>query len=942
MRAAAASPPPPDAATQLEAQLASIRSLALHLSDAPPSHAALTDTLRACELQLQALLEESPPDAGFSERVTPLDEESDFSQESREEAADGGHRAASSEGESDGISAASQGEGRVASVTTTEAEVQGQSVAAVTTTEAEVQGGRVAALTTTKEVQGENVTAVSTTKEEVQGASIAATTTSEAEVHGERATAITTTQAALDGESGAASDWEGVAPPLATATATLTDEIFRRPQPHASAAALHLADDLFRPPAALLRDHTRPLAPPRLAEDGGQLRNSIFDDLLRRPPPPPPPSAAAPPPPSPSDAAATPHHLLFLVHGIGRHDDFADDRLVGWDGGPRRCGGNHEFRAALEKAADGPLAAARPRLAVRAIEWHSVLHDGRGEALLAACAPPGVGDLRGFTRSTVMDVLYYAAPPHGQRIVDAVAEALNAKHAAFVAERPGWRGGVSIAAHSLGSVLCADLLMHAGTTARGVRYPTLAFHVDCFFAFGSPVPLFLISRLSHRPAVQHGDGGGGGGTGGAAAGGGEEGSGGAADGGGEGGAPGGGERKQDGGGEEGGDGEPRLPRCRSFFNVVNPIDPIAYLCAPLLGPSPPPLDAEGGIDAAVQHSQRVEAMKQPPKELPTLRAIAPGASFDEVVRYLRSHDWRTHRPGEVVDAQLPHRFVLNETLFSLRAHSSYFLSEEVALFTLTQLLVPWARAPHAAPSPSLRLDVRLAAASELHLRSEITGRDVRVVALLQSGCLFVLPDEARWLPQPRGELRLRGATVAPRGGRGGTLAVTEAGTGRVYELDCKAAEEAAEWAAAVEEAVRAADGGEAEGGGGRGVKGWEGDGRLGFFGAARSGLLLKRGSITRAWKQRWFALCGGALQCYNRPPLVEEAVRAVDVRRATLRLHEASGQMSWALEGGELIQLFAAEEATMRVWADVCEGFGIAVDRHYQPRDLNLKERPTA
>ena len=137
-------------------------------------------------------------------------------------------------------------------------------------------------------------------------------------------------------------------------------------------------------------------------------------------------------------------------------------------------------------------------LTVRAVEWHSVLHRQADSAALEACAPEGVQDLRSFTRSTIMDVLYYSSSAHGQLIIDCVASQLNEKHAAFAADRPGWRGRVSLLAHSLGSVIIADLLMHAGTTFHGIRFPKLDFEVDCVFAVGSPVPLYLVSRRTYR------------------------------------------------------------------------------------------------------------------------------------------------------------------------------------------------------------------------------------------------------------------------------------------------------------------------------------------------------------------------------------------------------------------------------------------------------------
>ena len=93
-----------------------------------------------------------------------------------------------------------------------------------------------------------------------------------------------------------------------------------------------------------------------------------------------------------------------------------------------------------------------------------------------------------------MDILYYGSVATGQRIVDTVASQLNIKYYAFLAERPGWSGAVSILGHSLGSVIVVDLLMHGGTTHRGIAYPTLAFDVNLLFTLGSPAAPFLIAR----------------------------------------------------------------------------------------------------------------------------------------------------------------------------------------------------------------------------------------------------------------------------------------------------------------------------------------------------------------------------------------------------------------------------------------------------------------
>mmetsp|Transcript_12790 Transcript_12790/g.40963 ORF Transcript_12790/g.40963 Transcript_12790/m.40963 type:complete len:199 (+) Transcript_12790:396-992(+) len=112
--------------------------------------------------------------------------------------------------------------------------------------------------------------------------------------------------------------------------------------------------------------------------------------------------------------------------------------------------------------------------------------------------PEGAGDMRSFMRENVMDVFYYLTTSHGQRIIDAVADQLTSKYRAFVAEHPGFSGGVSIFGHSFGTIITYDLLTKAGRAVGGVSYPVLPFPVDCFFACGSPAALFLVSRRHER------------------------------------------------------------------------------------------------------------------------------------------------------------------------------------------------------------------------------------------------------------------------------------------------------------------------------------------------------------------------------------------------------------------------------------------------------------
>lgn len=115
-----------------------------------------------------------------------------------------------------------------------------------------------------------------------------------------------------------------------------------------------------------------------------------------------------------------------------------------------------------------------------------------------------------------------------QRIVDAVAGSINCLYAKFCQRNPKFHGNVSLAGHSLGSLILFDLLQHqrvdpksplqdddvpeitelpkmekrplrrkisqqnyaigrAGTGQPYIRYPQLNFKPKKFFALGSPI-----------------------------------------------------------------------------------------------------------------------------------------------------------------------------------------------------------------------------------------------------------------------------------------------------------------------------------------------------------------------------------------------------------------------------------------------------------------------
>lgn len=64
---------------------------------------------------------------------------------------------------------------------------------------------------------------------------------------------------------------------------------------------------------------------------------------------------------------------------------------------------------------------------------------------------PSINRLRHFTNDTILDVFFYNSPTYCQTIVDTVASEMNRLYVLFLQRNPDFKGGVSIAGHSLGN-----------------------------------------------------------------------------------------------------------------------------------------------------------------------------------------------------------------------------------------------------------------------------------------------------------------------------------------------------------------------------------------------------------------------------------------------------------------------------------------------------------
>ncbi|KAM8923756.1 SEC23-interacting protein isoform 2-T2 [Pelodytes ibericus] len=149
-------------------------------------------------------------------------------------------------------------------------------------------------------------------------------------------------------------------------------------------------------------------------------------------------------------------HLVFMVHGIGPVYDLRFRSMV-------EC--VDDFRTVSLKLLQSHFKRPREEGKVNRVEflpvhWHGALHgDATGvDRHIKRITLPSIGRLRHFTNETLLDILFYNSPTYCQTIVDKVSLELNRLYELFMSRNPGFKGGVSVAGHSLGSLILFDLL----------------------------------------------------------------------------------------------------------------------------------------------------------------------------------------------------------------------------------------------------------------------------------------------------------------------------------------------------------------------------------------------------------------------------------------------------------------------------------------------------
>jgi pimeloyl-ACP methyl ester carboxylesterase len=196
----------------------------------------------------------------------------------------------------------------------------------------------------------------------------------------------------------------------------------------------------------------------------------------------------APIPPSANgdDPSIPIDHLIICVHGIG--EAMWSRKVFNREPFDAAC---DSFRALLADFRQ-EQSNRTGRIEVLHVKWFQILSESSYAQHINDITLPTVPVLRQFANGAVSDVLFYLNEKHKHDILQHVSKRINGIIECFKKENQDlFTGNVSLVGHSLGSVICYDLLLQN----------RLLFDIEKLFLLGSPLGMFLTSRGDIRDFI---------------------------------------------------------------------------------------------------------------------------------------------------------------------------------------------------------------------------------------------------------------------------------------------------------------------------------------------------------------------------------------------------------------------------------------------------------
>ncbi|CAD1480945.1 unnamed protein product, partial [Heterotrigona itama] len=346
-------------------------------------------------------------------------------------------------------------------------------------------------------------------------------------------------------------------------------------------------------------------------------------------------------------------HIIFVVHGIGQKGDTG-----------KIIRNTTLFRDCVDWLKQKYFPNSNYRIEFFPVEWRSSLKLDGG--IVEAITPFSVVSIRHLLNTSAMDILYYTSPLYGGEVRAGLQKELNRLYFMFTSRHPGWKGKVSILAHSLGCVIVYDIV--TGWMGPDTRPPSpeteevlkqrLQFPIENLFCLGSPLSVFLVLRTpspSNKTDV--------------------------------------------------------MPQglCKRFYNIFHWSDPVAYRMEPLLEREyskiePVLIPPYGGVDDQ-QTEQSPQTMSNPDQNFSLIDNDEKEENSVDISNRTPDKGWSLWglvRAGWNIkkgvptpiqpDQELTQRldYVLRASLgrnyfYTLAAHTTYWSNYDVAYFVLTRL-----------------------------------------------------------------------------------------------------------------------------------------------------------------------------------------------------------------------------------------------------------------
>ncbi|KAI8318594.1 hypothetical protein GQ54DRAFT_341781 [Martensiomyces pterosporus] len=203
-------------------------------------------------------------------------------------------------------------------------------------------------------------------------------------------------------------------------------------------------------------------------------------------------------------------HFAIIVPGTGPHT--ADEKPKG-----RFMKKAKKFTQMCNEICKKEFADTGANVELVPIEYHADIHSLEStNAQMDKVTLPSIPWIRTLDNDVIGDILYYFSTFHGQRMLKMVITKLNTAYKSFTATHPHFNGTISLIAHSLGGLICYEILYYMHLRRRAMeqnknvsdlvnqaekcRYkdlPDLLFMPDRLFTLGSPMGgIFVFRHLS--------------------------------------------------------------------------------------------------------------------------------------------------------------------------------------------------------------------------------------------------------------------------------------------------------------------------------------------------------------------------------------------------------------------------------------------------------------